>query len=261
MLASLSPARRRLVLAVAALVALGLLAGGLAVVRLSQDGDAIPVAQDRPGPVLVVPGYGGSAGSVQPLVDALRVEGRDTTVVALAGDGTGDLATQAEVLDGAVEAVLSRTGAGSVDVVGYSAGGVVARLWVRDLGGDALARRVLMVGTPNHGTEVAGLAGGIGCPTACEQLQPDSELLRRLNAGDETPTGPQYVAVWTTRDEVVVPPESAEVDGGLGLAVQDVCPGSAVQHGGLPEDPVVRALLDTALGAQPPAVPTACPAR
>jgi len=261
-LADLSPARRRLVRTLLGLLGVGVLAAVALGVRLLVGGEVAPVPQDEPGPVLVVPGYGGSTASVQPLAQALEESGRDVTVVELAGDGTGDLAVQAEVLADAAEEAMARTGAGSVDVVGYSAGGVVARLWVRELDGAGVARRVLMLGTPNHGTDVARLAGAFvprGCPTACEQLAPDSELLRRLNAGDETPAGPVFVAVWTTRDEVVVPPESAVVDGGLNLAVQDVCPASDVMHGGLPGEPAVEAILSSTLGVSPPTAPSACP--
>ena len=72
---------------------------------------------------------------------------------------TGDLDAQAEVLGAAARTALARAHATSVDVIGYSAGGVVARLWVRDHGGKSLARRVITLGSPHHGTDVASLAG------------------------------------------------------------------------------------------------------
>ena len=128
---------------------------------------------------------------------------------------------------------MQRAGARSVDVVGYSAGGVVARLWVRDHGGDSLARRVVTIGSPHHGTDLAGLGGDVApdtCPEACHQLQPDSELLRKLNAGDETPAGPLWVSIWTTDDQVVVPPSSADLEGALDFTVQSVCPRAVVSH-------------------------------
>ena len=258
MLDALSPQRRRLVLGVAGVVALVVLAlvATLVVRALTRGG---PVPQDQPGPVLLVPGYGGRTASLDPLAAALRDEGRDVTVVSLVGDGTGDLDAQADHLADVTDDVLRTSGAPSVDVVGYSAGGVVVRLWVRDHGGDAQARRVLTLGSPQHGTSVAALGAEVagGCPTACEQLLPDSALLRRLNAGDETPAGPAWATVRSDTDQVVTPTASAALDGALNLRVQDLCPSAVTPHGGLPGDPVVLAALRTVLGVGAPTAPPA----
>jgi triacylglycerol esterase/lipase EstA (alpha/beta hydrolase family) len=256
-LATLAPARRRLVLLAVLAGLLGALAVVAAVVvRLTAS--VTPVAQDDPGPVLLVSGYGGSTRALDPVREALTRGGRDVVVVPPVGGGTGDIAEQARALDGVADDAMHRFDAGSVDVVGYSAGGVVARKWVRDDGGAGKARRVLSVGSPQHGTAVAELAAGVAgrCPTACRQLEPDSDLLRALNAHDETPDGPRFVSVWSDADEVVVPPDSARLDGAVNLTVQSVCPGARTSHAGLPGDPVVLALLDSSLGVDPPAVPT-----
>jgi len=255
---ALSPARRRLVLLVAAGVTLGLvLVASLVVVRLRAD-RVRPVAQADPGPVLLVSGYGGSTRSLQPLRLALRSAGRDVVVVPPVQAGTGDIRSQAAALARRARAAARRFSAPSVDVVGYSAGGVVARTWVRDFGGASLARRVLSVGSPQHGTELAELAVGIGgrCPAACRQLEPGSSMLRRLNGRDETPRGPLFVSVWSTADHVVVPTGSARLDGAVNFTVQSVCPGARTEHGDLPSDPVVLAALGTTLGSGPPHPPT-----
>ncbi|CAN5484762.1 lipase [soil metagenome] len=258
MLDSLSPARRRLVLLVAGTVALLIVAVvGVVAVRVATGGTD-PVAQDRPGPVLLVSGYGGSTRSLEPLRSTLESAGRDVVVVAPVGDGTGDIADQARDLGDQADAALERFAATSVDVVGYSAGGVVAREWVRSFGGDGVARRVLSVGSPQHGTDLAELGAGLGtsCPTACQQLVPDSTLLRELNARDETPDGPAFASVWSTSDEVVVPTDTARLVGALNFTVQSVCPRDRSSHGGLPGDPVVQAALATVLGVDAPAAPT-----
>jgi triacylglycerol lipase len=254
--AGLSPARRRLVLVVLALLVVAVVAvvAPVVVPRLSGDDPASPAAQDTPGPVLLVPGYGGSTRSLQTLADRLTVAGRDASVVAVPGDGTGDLAASADALATAVDDAMTRTGADSVDVVGYSAGGVIARLWAAD-GGAEHARRVLTLGAPHHGTTIADLASGVlpaECPEGCQQLTTDSELLARLNAGDETPDGPTWVSVWTTADTTVTPPESAALDGALDLPVQDVCADSRVAHGQLPSDPLVQGIVLAELAPGPP---------
>ncbi len=241
---------------VVCLVVVLVLAGAVTAVVHAVDSTA-PVRQDRPGPVLLVTGYGGGLDSLEPLAARLRSAGRDPVVVEPVGDGTGDLSIQADHVGQVADQVLRATGAASVDVIGYSAGGVVARLWVRD-GGAAVARRVLTIGSPQHGTTQAALGAELagGCPAACEQLIPGSDVLRRLNAGDETPTGPEWITVRSDADRVVTPVDSAALQGALNLEVQDFCPAATTSHGALPADPVTLAALDSTLGPAPPEPPT-----
>jgi triacylglycerol lipase len=262
-LAGLSPARRRLVLVLLALVLVAAAAVTATVVvpGLSdgQETRMTAAQDDHPGPVLLVPGYGGSTSALQTLADRLTAGGRDATVVQVPGEGTGDLNASADALATAVDNALERTGAGSVDVVGYSAGGVIARLWAAD-GGAQQARRIITLGSPHHGTTVADLAAGFvpaECPAGCQQLTTSSDLLAQLNAGDETPEGPTWVSVWTTVDQTVTPPESAELAGAVDLPVQDVCADSRVGHGQLPSDPLVQGIVLAQLAAGPPVELTA----
>ncbi|WP_299057711.1 alpha/beta fold hydrolase [uncultured Nocardioides sp.] len=258
MLDSLAPARRRLVLVLAGALGLALVAAVVAVVLTRTPDAATAVAQDDPGPVLLVPGYGASGAGLEPLADALRAEGREVVVVDPVDGGTGDLRAQAVALHEVAQETADEAGAASVDVVGHSAGGVVARLWVAEEGGDALARRVVTLGSPHHGTEVADLGAELtpdSCPEACRQLTSDSPLLAGLNSGDETPEGPVWVSVWTEGDQVVVPPTSGRLDGSVAYAVQDVCGGLAVEHGDLPSDPAVIAMVLDALGVDVPSGP------
>jgi len=256
-LANLAPARRRFVLGVAALAVLAL-AAGLVVLVLTRPDPVDPVAQGTRGPVLLVPGYGGNTAGLEVLAEALRQDGRDAEVVPLEPPATQDLRVQAEVLDRAVDRALARTGAPSVDVVGYSAGGVVVRLWVAELGGGNVARRAVTLASPHHGTDLASLGADVApdsCPEACVQLAEDSDLLRELNADDETPPGPAWVAIWTEDDQTVVPPESADLDGAVGFSIQSVCPDETVAHGEVLRNPTVIAMVEVELGTDPPRVP------
>lgn len=256
-LISLSPARRRLVLGVVLLTVIAA-ASVVGVALLRRDPPVRPVEQDRSGPVLLVPGYGGSTEALKVLGSALEADGRDVRIVETAGSGTGDLRERAAELDRAVEAALEETGSPSVDIVGYSAGGLVLRLYVADLGGGSTVRRAITLASPHHGTDLASLSGTLGasaCPKACEQLDPDSALLRRLNARDESPAGPVWVALWTENDQTVVPPTSGELEGALGYSVQSVCPGLVVAHPDVPRTPAVIEMVKVALADQRPVQP------
>lgn len=263
-LAGLSRRRRILVVAVTAAVVMLVAAVGIrfAVATIGRRTRALP-PQDRPGPILLVPGYGGSRVPMDGLAYALayhrRTEGRTMTVVRLPGDGTGDLRLAAKALDDEVDRAL-RDGAPSVDVIGYSAGGVVARLWVQEHDGRYKARRVVTLGSPHHGAQLAaaGAAGVPGaCPTACQQLAPGSRLLAGLP--EPVPAPPRWLAIWTDQDQTVTPADSARLGGATNVAVQSVCPGRQVSHSTLPTDTFVVDLVAGAFGPGP--IPAADPAR
>lgn len=94
---------------------------------------------------------------------------------------------------------------------------------------------------------------------ACRQLVPDSPLLTRLDR-EPLPEGTVLVSLWSSDDEVVVPPDTAVVDGADSPSLQSICPSSQVRHGGLPSDPQVQSMVTGALGAGavPDWQPSAC---
>lgn len=246
-LAGLS-ARRRVVVVAVALVVAGLV--GLAAAQLPRGdaGDRPVPAPDVLGPVLLVPGYGGGTGGLGRLAEQIRATGRQATVLGLPGAGTGDLRAQARALNGLVDATLA-AGAPSVDIIGHSAGGVVARLWAQEYDGAHKARRIVTLGSPHHGAQLA-VAGSVfapsACPTACQQLTPGSRFLVGLQT--PVPNPPSWLALWTAQDQTVTPPESARLEGGLSMSVQSVCPAARVTHSTLPTDPVVIRIVLTAIG-------------
>ncbi|RYP82574.1 lipase [Nocardioides guangzhouensis] len=249
---TLAPAPRRLFLGVAVAVALALVAV-LAAVFLGGEPDVQPVDQGRAGPVLLVPGYGGNTASLEVLAATLRAHGREAEIVPAPGDGRGNLRGHAMLLAAAAARSIAG-GAPSVDVVGFSAGGIVARIWVSELGGDGQARRIVTVGSPHHGTDLThGTARP--CPIGCRQLMAGSDLLDGLNRGDETPRGPRWISLWTEDDRTVVPPTSARLEGALAFSVQSVCPGLHVSHSGLPRAPEVAAIVEHELAAPDPDLP------
>jgi triacylglycerol lipase len=254
-----SPRRRLLVALVGVLVVALVVVVGIRLVGGGGRGPgpaALPLPpQDRPGPVLLVPGYGGSRDSLLTLARRIEATGRTAEVLTLPGNGTGDLSAQVDLLDGAVGNALA-AGAPSVDVIGYSAGGVVAGLWVARDDGATKARRVITLGSPLAGTTVAAAASASApdaCPAACRELAPGSADLVEL-ADAKVGTAVPWLSIWTTDDRVVTPPDSARLDGAVNVPVQSICPGAAVTHGGLPTDAAVTGLVLEAIS--PAALPT-----
>lgn len=251
-------ARRRFLLAGGVVALVLLIVVG---VRLIGGGDDGPRPdQSQPGTVLLVPGYGGGRAALTRLADRLTAEGRTAEVLTLPGDGTGPLEAQADLLDQAARDAVAG-GAPSVDVVGYSAGGVVTRLWIDRHDGAELARRVVSLGSPLHGTRLAGLGarfGGGNGPQACQELAPGSDLLDSID--DPLPGNLPWLSIWTENDETVQPPDSASLDGAINLPLQSICPSARTAHGELPTDPYVSALVLDALGTTPLQEPTTCPA-
>lgn len=218
--------------------------------------------QDQLGPVLLVPGYGGSTASLSALARRIRSTGRQATVVHLPGNGTGSLIADASALNAAAARAL-RGGAPSVDVIGYSAGGVAALLWVREDGGMHKARRVVTLGSPFHGARIASAAEGFvpgACPAACQQLVPGSTLLNQLDA-TPVPARPRWLSLWSTDDATVTPPDSARLAGAINVPIQSVCPGRKISHSQLPGNPVVTAMVLQAIGPGPVRRPTASDCR
>ena len=243
---------RRLLVAA---VGLGLVIVVAAVMWLRADEE--PPALDRGGdalPVVLVHGYGGGPSSMTAIEERLRADGREVINVTLPDGGVGDILQSARVVDEAVRAARSQT----VDLVGFSMGGVVIRAYVAELGGAAHARYVISLASPHHGTDIAGLAtfaDPSACTGACEQLAPDSSFLEDLNDPDETPAGPAFVTVWTERDETVTPPESAELNGALNIKIQEVCPDSTIGHGEMVREPAVVGLIVETLSGRLTGIP------
>jgi triacylglycerol lipase len=256
-LGGLSPRRRILAAGLGLVVAVAAVVAVVAAVRTGSGGPAGYPPQNRPGPVLLVPGYGGQTSSLSQLAAQIRSTGREATVVGMPGNGTGNLNADASALNAAVTRALDG-GAPSVDVIGYSAGGVVALLWARQDDGAGKARRVITLGSPYHGTSIAAGAEGFApgaCPAACQQLVPGSSLLAGLDA-TPVPPQPRWMSLWTTDDQVVTPPGSARLPGAINVPIQSVCPGEQISHEQLPTNPVVTAIVLQAIGPGPIRFPT-----
>jgi triacylglycerol esterase/lipase EstA (alpha/beta hydrolase family) len=184
----------------------------------------------------------------------------------------GDIAESAAQLSAFVDRVLAATGAGKVDLVGHSQGGMMPRYYLKDLGGAAKVHTLVGLAASNHGTTLNGLftlAGllpganaftGSLCP-ACEEQSAGSPFLTELNAGGETVPGVDYTSIESRYDEVVTPYTSAFLSGPdvTNVLLQSQCPLDLGEHLSMPYDHIADADVLTALDPLHPVHPPCTP--
>ncbi len=235
----------------------------------ANDWSCKPTTQ-RPEPVIIVHGtFGDKKSLLDDLSAAMVGEAFCVYSFDYGNRGTGDIPTSARQLKRFTAKVLDATGAAKVSMVGHSQGGMMPRYYIKFLGGAKVVDDLVGLSPSNHGTTIVAdqsnpLTGGL-CP-ACNQQAAGSDLLTRLNAGDETPGSVSYTQISTKYDEVVVPYTSAFLAAGprtTNVTIQDSCPGDLAEHVFIPMSRTAIAWALDALtrpGAADPAYRPSCSA-
>lgn len=215
-------------------IVIGLLAVaviGVALWRwLSQPDATTLAAPDVAGTVVLIPGYGGGADGLTGLAGYLQSQGR-AVIVADIGDGQGDITGYGSQVASLAAGAIAQ-GAPSVDLVGYSMGGLVARSAAAQA--PQAVRRVVTIASPHDGTAVAGLGAFLGdattCPLACQQMAPGSDFLDALPVADGAD---RWLSAWSSADEVVRPADSSVLPGATDVEVTAACGTGPLDHGGI----------------------------
>jgi triacylglycerol esterase/lipase EstA (alpha/beta hydrolase family) len=186
----------------------------------------------------------------------------------------GDIAESAAQLANFVDRVRAATGAGRVDLVGHSQGGMMPRYYIKHLGGAGKVHTLVGLAPSNHGTTLNGLFTlsqylpgasaftGSLCP-ACEQQSAGSGFITDLNSGSETAPGVNYTVIESRYDEVVTPYTSAFLSGPnvTNITLQSQCPLDLGEHLSMPYDHIadrdVLNALDPAHAVRPACTPVA----
>ncbi|MEV6426945.1 alpha/beta fold hydrolase [Nocardia sp. NPDC051463] len=184
--------------------------------------------------------------------------------------GTEDLWLGAHQIGAFIEDVLAATGATQVDLVGFSQGANVTRLYVNKLGGAPRVGQWVGIASPSYGGVMYGLApvaqaipGALQAfqlvtsLAAVEQAQ-GSPLMVELNAGGDTVPGVQYTTIGSRVDEMIQPFENIALHGpgARNIALQDLCAADLTGHFHMVYDPFVQQLLLTVLDPAHAAAPT-----
>jgi triacylglycerol lipase len=212
---------------------LRILTGWIAMGAPGLSAPAVPSEAERDEsvvPVLLVPGWGDHAASMEPLRRRLTAAGWPESRVSVLSfrDPVGSNESHAAEIDRAVRVLRGLTGEPRVDVLAHSMGGLATRQFLLE-GEEALSvRRAVFLGTPHRGTVVAVLSWGEGG----REMVPGSAFLNRLNSAPAIPEGVLALAIRTPLDLRVIPASSAILRGERVENVEICCP----THTGLVDD-------------------------
>jgi triacylglycerol lipase len=147
--------------------------------------------------VVLVHGYLGNRSALLPLSAYLRATGA-SQVLAF------DYRSSAGVERGARELkafLRRRVRGGRVDLVCHSMGGLVARVYLQELGGARRVDHCVTLGTPHRGTYNAyWVASRVG-----RDLRPDSALMQRLERTRGEAAKVRFTSIVAGSDNIVIP--------------------------------------------------------
>jgi pimeloyl-ACP methyl ester carboxylesterase len=187
----------------------------VALTQLAARGTSV-AAMDDDGhhPIVFVHGFGGAPGNFLPLRAWLWLQGRKRTYAFQLPPGCA-LDQTAEALSEYLRAVIrvnALPAEAKIDLVAHSMGGVVARLALEQADTRQRVGTLVTLGSPHAGSHLARYAN----TSQALDLRPGSPVLRRLDAQlpwAGPPVWPRLVAFWSQADVVVIPADSARVEG------------------------------------------------
>ena len=155
--------------------------------------------------------------------------------------GTRSVRSSATSFAAVVAQVRAFTGAATVDVVGFSQGGLVLRTALRYDGLAAVVQTAALISPSFHGTTsalVSSFPGGV-CG-ACTDQAAGSALLTGLAAGGDLDGAVRY-AVAVTSTDVIVTPWQRQIPDGPADRVRSVvldqrCPKTQIRHQDMARD-------------------------
>ncbi|MFF0415793.1 esterase/lipase family protein [Kitasatospora sp. NPDC004745] len=174
--------------------------------------------------------------------------------------GLGPVPDSAAQLGRFVDLVLKATGAGKVDIVGHSQGGMLPNYYLKFLGGAAKVGRMVGLAPSNHGTTLDGITKlapyfpGVAdlIYTVCQSCRDQavgSDFNRVMASRPDTVPGVRYTVVSTVYDEVVTPWRTQFLNGPAvdNEVLQDHCPVTLAEHVAIAFSPTALHLVTNAL--------------
>ena len=170
-------------------------------------------------PVLLLHGYGCNCGywaALTPLLDAARISHATLDLEPV----TGDIDGYVPAVQRAGETLCAAAAAPKLTIVAHSMGGLVARAWLRTHGVERVAR-VITLGTPHHGTCLAGFGVGRNAVQMRRMRASDgleNSWLGELAAGENAHTRALITSIYSHHDNIVSPQTSSFLEGARNIA-------------------------------------------
>lgn len=159
-------------------------------------------------PTFVVPGWGAPAWHTRWIARELRGHGLTVVELKFPLMGVGDMNDSARKLSGEVERVCDELGIERVNLVGYSMGGTIVRVYLQKSGGAARLGRAVFVGAPMDGvyTGYAALH-----TTGGRQVRKGCSFMRDLQDGACRCESRRCLSIYLTHDIIISPSRSAHL--------------------------------------------------
>lgn len=162
---------------------------------------------DKKGVVLLIHGFFGTRQIFEVLEKRLRRDGYGVFSLNLGGIfdtfNTGGIEELAEQVAHKVDEICWTYDIKKISIVAHSKGGLIARYYVKKLGGDYWVDKIITLGTPHHGTPVAifgVLTLGFFSKSVWEML-PMSRFIRGLKEG-KYPANSQLISIYSKADRL-----------------------------------------------------------
>lgn len=157
-------------------------------------------------PVLLVHGWFHNRSAFLVMARALRAAGFRNVICVGYDMLRHDLASLARLLAADVDQALTESGAQRCMLVGHSLGGLVARAYVQDHGGEDTVDTVVTIGAPHAGTRTSLLGPG----ASARAMRPGSAFLGDLDR-TARPGPVRWIAYSSDLDAVIRPTSSGRL--------------------------------------------------
>lgn len=166
-----------------------------------------PGKPDGHPPLIFVHGLGGDRGNFLLMAKYLWLTGRKRSY-RVHFDPENSTLEMSEYLADYIKQVLEITGEPQVEIVAHSFGGIISRLTIANYKLEPFIRTLITLGTPHNGTYPARFAN----TEKTISLRPQSDIIKSLK-NLPWPKNVKGFTFWSNNDLLVLPAESAMVDG------------------------------------------------